>query len=556
MLSVAAAVKTIFVSIDIDESYAITLGYRLAQGDVLFRDMWEIHQTSALLYAPLISLFYHITGSTDGIVIFMRAVGTLLHFTVSLLIYRSVKKAYKGKLTAFLCAAVFFNFLPKYIQSPEYSLIYLWSTVCCAICIAWALQSARRFAPLFASGVFLAIACLSYPSMVLIYPLYIFAFFRLIPNKKGRLHACAAFTAGAVCVAAIFFLLLCLTCGLSTFAENLPGIFLDASHSAPLAVKFKGYAKEVLKLCKYFIVVAAVGEVAGLIYKKIKGVSTRFPQFLLLGYTAFEICLRMRNLWISSNYIVMKIIFWVFLIGLYFYIKSNRSARSRVLFYTVWLPSIAALCSALLVTNLSVERTSFALLPGAVAGLLFIFDQKLEGEEKKIRFETVGKTFLIFFCLVLLSSKLCLVLVTGTKNEPITMPRVQIQQGPAQGLWLNRADAEDYELKYRAVMNSVGSDDRMLYIGRDVLMYQAAGSRVATCNCISTPIFDEQLLSWYEKYPEKKPTKILLDLAYLDEKVFFTDDNVVMQWINENYDMDNAEKSERLLIVSPKQKLF
>lgn len=92
----------------------------------------------------------------------------------------------------------------------------------------------------------------------------------------------------------------------------------------------------------------------------------------------------------------------------------------------------------------------------------------------------------------------------------------------------------------------------MLYVGRDVLMYQATGSRLATCNSISTPIFDEQLLRYYEKYPEKRPTKILLDLAYLEERDMRVDNNAVMQWINLNYDIEGAEKSERLWIVSPK----
>lgn len=491
----------------------------------------------------------------DGIVVFLRAIGTLLHFTASLCIYRGVKKAYSGKFTAFLCAAVYFAFLPKFIQSPEFTLIYIWSAAGCILCSLKALQSPRRFSSLFAAGVFLAVGCLSYPSMVLVYPFYLFAFFRLLPKgkgKKGRLFACAAFTAGAAATAALFFLLLCFTCGISTFAKNLPYIFMDSSHSAGLSDKLIIYTKEFYKLCKYFIIVAVFGEFIQYLYKNVTGKSTRFPQFFLLGYLLFEACMRMKNLWVSSNYIVMKIIFWLFLTGLYFYIKSNRSPKSRALFYIAWLPAFAALCSALLVTNLSVERTSFTLLPGAIAGLLFLFDQKACGAQKKITFHAVGNAFLLFFCLALLASRLCLVLVTGTRNEPITVPRVQMQQGPAQGLWLNREDAEDYELKYRAVMLSVAPDDKMLYIGRDVLMYQAAGSRVATCNCISTPIFDGQLLRYYEKYPEKRPTKILMDLAYLDEKIFFTDDNPVMQWIKENYDMDNAEKSERLLIVSPK----
>lgn len=554
--SALAIIKTILLSIDIDESYAITLGYRLAQGDRLFCDMWEIHQTSALLYAPLIWLFYHVTGTMDGIVIFLRTVGALLHLCLSLWVYRSVKRAFPGKAIAFLCAAAFVNFLPKYIQSPEYSLLYFWATVCTVLCIVEFLYRPERHFYLFASGVFLAVACLSYPSMILLYPFYLFAFFRLFPKtkQKGKLYASAVFTSGVVTVFFLVFIILCLKCGLPTFINNLPYIFMDGSHGAGLVQKLTQYGKECWHLCKSFLIAAVFGEFIHYLYHSATGKTNRFPQFFLLGYTLWESCMWMRRLWSSSNYIVMKVIFWFFLIGLYFYLKSNRSRKSQVLFYLAWLPSLAALCSALLVTNLSVERSSFTLFPGAVASLLFLQDPKdcpTVSLRQNKAFKTIGAVVLAFFCLVLLSSKLCLVVVTGTKNEPVTVHRVQLQEGPAMGLWLNDRDAEDYRLKYAAVKRCVTKDDRILYVGRDVLMYPAMGCRIATCNCISTPIFDRQLLDYYEKYPEKKPTKILLDLAFLEERNLFPETNEVAEWIIANYDIAHADKSERLWIVSP-----
>lgn len=65
-----AILKTIFVSIDIDESYAISQAFRLVQGDKLLIDMWEPHQLSAYPTAFLLKLFVTITGSTDYSVIF------------------------------------------------------------------------------------------------------------------------------------------------------------------------------------------------------------------------------------------------------------------------------------------------------------------------------------------------------------------------------------------------------------------------------------------------------------------------------------------------------
>lgn len=51
MLTLMSFLKAIWISLDIDEAYAVTLGYRMARGDKLVRDMWEPHQFSGFLAA-------------------------------------------------------------------------------------------------------------------------------------------------------------------------------------------------------------------------------------------------------------------------------------------------------------------------------------------------------------------------------------------------------------------------------------------------------------------------------------------------------------------------
>jgi len=51
LLSLLAILKSIFVSFDIDEGYAITQAYRMIKGDRLFDQMWEPHQLSAFFSA-------------------------------------------------------------------------------------------------------------------------------------------------------------------------------------------------------------------------------------------------------------------------------------------------------------------------------------------------------------------------------------------------------------------------------------------------------------------------------------------------------------------------
>ena len=67
-----AAVKSIFISLDIDECYALAVSYRLATGERFFMDLWESHQLGSFLLAPFFKIFLCLTGSTDYVVIFCR----------------------------------------------------------------------------------------------------------------------------------------------------------------------------------------------------------------------------------------------------------------------------------------------------------------------------------------------------------------------------------------------------------------------------------------------------------------------------------------------------
>ncbi|MCL1789753.1 MAG: hypothetical protein FWG40_00080 [Peptococcaceae bacterium] len=55
-----------------DEAYYIADGYIIANGSIPFTNNWMLSSAAALLYAPLIKAYTTLTGSTEGIFLFMR----------------------------------------------------------------------------------------------------------------------------------------------------------------------------------------------------------------------------------------------------------------------------------------------------------------------------------------------------------------------------------------------------------------------------------------------------------------------------------------------------
>ena len=111
LLALAALVRTMFLGLEIDEEYALSLGFRLVRGDRLFYSMWEPHQLAALPPALLIGLFTAVAGTTTGVLLFVRGAVLAVKLALAVWFYRSLRVAL-GRRCAYLLALV--EFLTKF----------------------------------------------------------------------------------------------------------------------------------------------------------------------------------------------------------------------------------------------------------------------------------------------------------------------------------------------------------------------------------------------------------------------------------------------------------
>ena len=93
LLALAALVRTMFLGLEIDEEYALSLGFRLVRGDRLFYSMWEPHQLAALPPALLIGLFTAVAGTTTGVLLFVRGAVLAVKLALAVWFYRSLRGA-------------------------------------------------------------------------------------------------------------------------------------------------------------------------------------------------------------------------------------------------------------------------------------------------------------------------------------------------------------------------------------------------------------------------------------------------------------------------------
>lgn len=273
ILSVIAGVTKIFTGFDIDEAYALAIPYRVLQGDRLFADMWEVHQTSFLLPYLFMRLFYSLTGDMTGVVLYMRIITTLLHLGMSILVYAGVKRFFGIKREyALFFGLVYYNFLPKWMINMDFSMGQLWFFTLFAICLFCAgifdgmkqnskeqqndkVQEAgklrkiprrKRNLWLAVSGLMLALDILAYPGMVVLYPVAVFLL--LFKRKKGKWADVLSLTSGCFVAALLFFVCIFRYMSPGELLEAVPKVFMDGSHQYDFAAKLGLYASQWLEV--------------------------------------------------------------------------------------------------------------------------------------------------------------------------------------------------------------------------------------------------------------------------------------------------------------------
>lgn len=565
VLSVAGVLKTVYISADIDESYTVTMACRLIKGDRLFLDMWELHQTSAVLYAPFVWLFVKIKGSVIGLLVFLRIVGVCLQGLLAFYLYRAFRH-YMGRSSAFFLSILFFNFTPKHIQSPEYSLL---------CCLGFALTTAsflqyyvkaqqkNSFLYLIAGALGLCVTILSYPAaIVLVVPFLMVlvyltkkAFCQTAKDSRyfGQMKKNILLFLGTCAVCGMLFLLYVLS-GISIEAliEAVSFVFMDESHKQNMAEHVLSHLQYLWDMLRITLPAVAICHVGRLVWRRWKKKdSMLFPLLLLLVQTGYGI-VQFHTITDVNFLIFFPVILQVVVIGIYFFISYEKTEADKVLCYTVLPANFCLVLAVLFSSNLTANYSmSFLFLSVLVAlfmiGRIFVRKEKTEEagkgkegivpetEKKEMAGKVIWGLFAAVFVCMVFTSRIFLVRYTATQRINVFAPVYEAWHGVLSGVWLGDNDYRQYEWKTASLHEHVTDEDVFLYVGADMFLYGETDALIGTGNTISTPAFGEQLLTYYEQHPERIPTVIFVDCEYTMDYRIWLETEPFKSFIAEHY---------------------
>ena len=560
LLSAIAGIVKIFTGFDIDEAYALALPYRLLQGDRLFADMWDLHQTSAFLPALFLKVFSFFSPSMTGAVLYFRILTEVLLCIYCIGLFFFFKRFVSWEVSAF-SALLCFNFLPKWMLSLDFSVLF--AIFFGLFFMTFTLTVQETGSGWYASGPFLmvlsgialAMTVLTYPGMLVVYPVAVVLLLlagqkKQTPMKK-RLLQVLYLTVGCALTALLFFSVILSYMSVKELILSLGKIFMDGSHQFTVELKFRLYLSqwaEVLKetaiLCLPSLVLS---ELCLLVTKSRRHFAMFLSVFTILTSALCTFGFLVTP-WGPFRLQVRYFLQLVFAFALLHRAKE-RNGVYRLCEPLLWL-SLAGFAGVLLASNVGPVSSASYLILGNVAYFLLLFEEPEEGDRVLLGLKTAAA---LLFLISLLMCKGFYVRNTEYVPGNVTETTTMVTKGPLHAIFVSEADARRIESDYETIRSNSTKEDAVLYMGTETIDILYTEGRPVIPTTISTPAFNEQWVDYFTMYPDKEPTVIFLSKSTVDNREKFFAQNPFGIWIADRYDVECMSETDSLCIIRKKE---
>lgn len=533
--------KILFVGYDIDEQYAVSMSYRMLKGDFPLSDMWEPHQTSGFLTALFMLPYLAITGSTTGIVLYLRICGLLCHMGVTYFLYRTLLR-YLNQFNSLLICGIFFLSLPKLMLLPEFSNMQLWFLMLCILCMLKYYESGRLLC-LTGAGFFLSLEILSYPSTVFtffscLYCIihYHYIFLSSKPSDTHKTHQITGdFTDGfqkpsllkelnyfilpCILCAAVFFAVLLSHMTLASLWRQLLVIASDGSHSAPIGERFGKHMQSLLEIILILGIYSVFASLLYLIFRKCRicqNISFLWSRLLLVCSLLGQL-----GIWLFGNQYPGYPLLEYFLVPLLtIVILVTKKAGSTPIFTLFMIISPVAFFGILLFSNHPLIVSLPYLAPCAVGALTLLQQRQcfVDTAKKPDLLSRIlsYRGLVILWLLVLIFGRCYMLRTTGGIHYTITDKISLIREGPAVGIIADTETVRHYRINYNFIAENLPEGAKVFYAGSSTQLYLMKDMEICTPSTISTPTFDNKITAYFDSHPDKSPQYLVCETALND----------------------------------------
>lgn len=520
--SLVVMARSAFVGLEIDEEYALSLGYRLVSGDRLFYSMWEPHQLSSLPAAALLAVFIGITGGTTGVLVFFRLVVLVCKAGMSYVFYREFRRDL-GRPAALLAALVLFAFVPKWFLGPDYTGQQFHWTLAAFLCLHhYVTRGCRQLWLVPLGAVCACFGYLAFPQSAAAFAV-LWVGMLILGKRCGEPKARGAWVLlGSCAVCGAAFLVYALSgvgFSISLLLNRLTLILHDPQYNFTTAERMAllaGQALTVARSLLWPLLASAVLSAALYLIKRQPITAGRLLNFWA-ALAAVQCLLRaVKDGSLDERQFVPVVV----LAGAWAFWQGRGRPGNAELFWLGYLPGLAAYAMILRSTLLGLAPTFMYLTWPAVCGMLALVNHADDAKARRAE----GMLCLAAMLAFLLVCRVWCVQTTGWKAADVTdTPLVRITTGPAKGIYADAKAADMQECLCEAlqpyagqpILQAIGEQHGLGFLMADGTL------QVAQASVISGTDSDPRFEQYYADIPDKEPRVILYDDAEVRDMAEF-----------------------------------
>lgn len=548
--SLVVMARSAFVGLEIDEEYALSLGYRLVSGDRLFYSMWEPHQLSSLPAAALLAVFIGITGGTTGVLVFFRLVVLVCKAGMSYVFYREFRRDL-GRPAALLAALVLFAFVPKWFLGPDYTGQQFHWTLAAFLCLHhYVTRGCRQLWLVPLGAVCACFGYLAFPQSAAAFAV-LWVGMLILGKRRGEPKARGAWVLlGSCAVCGAAFLVYALSgvgFSISLLLNRLTLILHDPQYNFTTAERMALLAGQALTVARSLLwpLLASAALSAALYLIKRQPITAGRLLNFWAALAAVQCLLRaVKDGSLDERQFVPVVV----LAGAWAFWQGRGRPGNAELFWLGYLPGLAAYAMILRSTLLGLAPTFMYLTWPAVCGMLALVNHADDAKARRAE----GMLCLAAMLAFLLVCRVWCVQTTGWKAADVTdTPLVRITTGPAKGIYADAKAADMQECLCEAlqpyagqpILQAIGEQHGLGFLMADGTL------QVAQASVISGTDSDPRFEQYYADVPSKEPRVILYDDAEVRDMAEFHSWLEASFTIVDRYTVAHGSASLQVLLV-------
>lgn len=514
-LSVMLFMKCRYGFANIDESFYLTIPYRLCQGDALFLNEWHLSQMTGWILQLPMALFLRLGGSTEGVILAFRQLYVALHLVSSTVIFLLLRR--KCKIGGAVAALFFCIYVPYNISTLCYNSMGLGLMTLSTVIVTCA---GRRWSDVIGGSLY-ALAVLCCPYLAVLLPIYggavLLVRFRpkwgeglpfLLPRRFGM------YVLGIALPAALFLITVLPRIRPAYWPQIIAGLFSDPEHKASIGEKLVQYICGIFanRPMRFFCLILLCGLLVK--QKEIQAILGGVV-LALVGY------ILLRSIHVNI------LMFPLNLAGLYFYLVY-RSASARPLFFGIWIPGMIYSVCIHLTSNQGFYVISSASTVSLMASVLIVL-LTLKEELPKLRwpilkYGLVAAVVLVFLVQGAMQIKFRWNYIFYDKG--VTAQTQLLTEGSHKGLLVTPEWEEIYRTDWETASH-LNTESSLLVFGEKSYFYlftSCTNSSYSGWPAGTPDSILQRLEIYYALCPDKRPDQILIPEANRDYAPIFLEE--------------------------------